>query len=108
MDLRICRDGYGLDLLIAEIRRDQLIRLEKACTFLGRFYWKRSLQNTWYLNEIKMKEIFGVGSFRQMKTGNHRYLDPGSSNRASGYLPGLLTHPVRFTFSFQDRCASGP
>ncbi len=76
MNLRICKDGYGMDLLIAEIRRDQMIRLEKACAFLGRFYWKRSLQNAWYLNEKKMKEIFGVGSFRQMKSGNHRYLGP--------------------------------
>ena len=76
MNLRIVKYGYGMDLLIAEISRDQFAMLEKSCAFLGRFYWKRSLQNTWYLNEKKMSQIFGIGSFRQMKSGNHRYLGP--------------------------------
>jgi hypothetical protein len=76
MNLRVEIYGYGMDLLIAEINRDQFAQLEKSCAFLGRFYWKRSLQNAWYLNEQKMGRIFGVGSFRQMKAGNHRYLGP--------------------------------
>jgi len=80
-----------MDLLIVEISRDQLMRLEKACAFMGRFYWKRSLQNAWYLNEKKMKEIFGVGSFRQMKSADHRYLGP-VLNKKSGldaFLEGI-------------------
>jgi hypothetical protein len=76
MNLRIVKYGYGMDLFIVEINRDQLAQLEKSCSFLGLFYWKRSLQNMWYLNEKKMSQIFGVGSFRQMKSGNHRYLGP--------------------------------
>ena len=91
MNLRICQDGYGMDLLIAEINRDQLMRLEKACAFLGRFYWKRSLQNVWYLNGKKMMEIFGVDSFRQMKSGNHRYLGPVLQKKSDlgAFLKGI-------------------
>ena len=76
MKLRIEIYGYGMDLHVAEITRDQMVRLEKSCTFFGRFYWKRSLQMLWYLNEKKMHEIFGVHSFRQLVAGNHRYLGP--------------------------------
>lgn len=65
-----------MDLYIAEITRDQMVQLEKACSFLGKFYWRKSLQNMWYLNESKMQQLFGVSSFRQMKSGNHRYLGP--------------------------------
>lgn len=102
MNLRICKYGYGMDLLIAEIRRDQLIRLEKACAFLGSFYWKRTLQNAWYLNEKKMKDIFGVGSFRQMKSGNHRYLGPVLQKKSDldAFLKGVRiseeNKPVEF------------
>lgn len=76
MNLRVEKHGYGMILLIAEISRDQLARLEKSCAFFGRYYWKKTLQQTWYLDEAKMKQIFGVGSFRQMKAGNHSYLGP--------------------------------
>lgn len=65
-----------MDLYIAEITRDQMVRLERACAFFGKLYWQRSLQKMWYLNEAKIQEIFGVTSFRQMKLGNHRYLGP--------------------------------
>ncbi|MGD9367789.1 MAG: hypothetical protein PVH87_18965, partial [Desulfobacteraceae bacterium] len=65
-----------MDLYIAEITRDQMTRMEKACSFFGNFYWRKSLQKLWYLQRDKMKALFGVDSFRQMKSGNHRYLGP--------------------------------
>lgn len=74
--VRIEKYGYGMDLYIAEITRDQMTRMEKACSFFGNFYWRKSLQNLWYLQQDKMKALFGVDSFRQMKSGNHRYLGP--------------------------------
>jgi hypothetical protein len=76
MKLRIEQYGQGLDLYIAEISRKQLHQMEKSCAFFGNFYWKRSLQNLWYLQEARMMELFGVSSFRQMKSANHRYLGP--------------------------------
>lgn len=80
--VRIEKYGYGMDLYIAEITRDQFVSLEKACAFFGNFYWRKSLQNTWYLNETKMQELFGVASFRQMKSKNHRYMGPVLSKRS--------------------------
>lgn len=65
-----------MDLYIAEITRDQMVRLERACAFIGKFYWQSSLHKMWYFNESKIREIFGVASFRQMKSDSHRYLGP--------------------------------
>ncbi len=81
----------GMDLYVAEITREQLARLEKACTFFGRFYWKNSLQNLWYLKEDKMQAHLGVSSFRQMKSGNHRYLGPVLPNKdgLDAFLEGV-------------------
>ena len=76
MNLKIEKYGDGMDLLIAEITREQLQRLEKACTFFGKWYWKKSLQNLWYSKPAKMQEFLGVPSFRQLKSANHRYLGP--------------------------------
>jgi hypothetical protein len=88
MKLRIEKYSQGMDLFVVEITREQLRRLEKACTFFGKFYWKNSLQNLWYLNEAKMAELFGVTSFRQMQTGNHHYL--GSVLRSKKGLDAFL------------------
>jgi hypothetical protein len=74
--VRIDKYGYGMDLYIAEITRDQMTQMEKACSFFGNFYWRKSLQNLWYLKQDKLKALFGVDSFREMKSGNHRYLGP--------------------------------
>lgn len=71
-----------MDLYIAEITRDQMVRLEKACAFFGKLYWQKSLHKMWYLNTSKIQEIFGVTSFRQMKSGNHRYLGPVLPDKA--------------------------
>ena len=91
MKLKIEKYGYGMDLFIAEITRDQLVRLEKSCAFMGRFYWKRSLRNLWYLNGKKMHEIFGVHSFRQMVVANHRYLGPVLQKKSDldSFLKGI-------------------
>jgi hypothetical protein len=70
------KQGDGMDLYIADITREQMVRLEKASAFWGKFYWRKSLQKIWYSDAAKMKAVFGVASFRQMKTGNHRYLGP--------------------------------
>lgn len=80
--VRVEKDGDGLDLYIASITKDQMTRMEKACAFFGKFYWKKNLQALWYLDTAKMQEIFGVGSFRQMKAGNHRYLGPVLARRS--------------------------
>lgn len=77
-----------MDLYIAEITREQMVRLEKACSFFGKFYWRDSLRKLWYLSETKMNELFGVTSFRQMKSGNHRYLGPVLSKKSD--LDGFL------------------
>ncbi len=74
--VKIELQGDGMDLYIVEITRDQMVRLEKESAFLGKFYWRRSLQKIWYTDTSKMKTVFGVSSFRQMRTGNHRYLGP--------------------------------
>jgi hypothetical protein len=94
MNLKIERFGNGMDLFIAEITRDQLRRLEKAATFFGKFYWKKSLQNLWYLKQDKMWKIFGVSSFRQMQSGNHRYLGPvlRSKQGLDHFLEGITIY----------------
>ncbi len=74
--VRIEKQGDGMDLYIVEITRNQMARLEKESAFFGRFYWRNSLRNIWYTDGAKMQAVFGVSSFRQMRTGNHRYLGP--------------------------------
>lgn len=70
------KQGDGIDLYIVDITRGMMTRLEKASAFWGRFYWRNTLQKIWYSDATKMQELFGVTSFRQMKTGNHRYIGP--------------------------------
>lgn len=74
--VRIEKQGDGMDLFIAEITREQMERLEKASAFFGKFYWRNSLQQIWYSDADKMQAVFGVSSFRQMRSGKHRYLGP--------------------------------
>ncbi|MEJ2155893.1 MAG: hypothetical protein P8X96_11190 [Desulfobacteraceae bacterium] len=85
------KQGDGMNLYIAEITRDQMIRLEKASAFWGKFYWRNSLQKIWYFDTEKMRAVFGVNSFRQMKTGNHRYLGPVLTRRSEldAFLAGI-------------------
>ena len=70
-----------MDLYIVEITRNQMVRLEKESAFFGKFYWRHSLRKIWYTDAAKMKTVFGVSSFRQMRTGNHRYLGPLLSDK---------------------------
>ena len=74
--VRIEKQGDGMDLYIADINREQMVRLEKASAFFGKFYWRRTLRKTWYTDTAKMQAVFGVTSFRQMRSGPHRYLGP--------------------------------
>ncbi len=89
--LKIEKQGDGMDLYIAEITRDQMVRLEKACAFYGKFYWRHSLQKTWYTDSEKMQAVFGVTSFRQMRSGSHRYLGPVLADKSglADFLSGL-------------------
>lgn len=70
-----------MDLYIVEITRNQMVRLEKASAFFGKFYWRHSLQKVWYTDSAKMQAVFGVTSFRQMRSGTHRYLGPVLSSK---------------------------
>lgn len=76
MKLRLEQYGVGVDLFLKEITRDQLTRLEKACAVFMGIYRKKSLVRLWYQNEAKMQQLFGVRSFREMKSANHRYHGP--------------------------------
>ncbi len=83
-----------MDLYIGEITREQLEQVEKACAFFGKFYWRQSLQKMWYLNEEKIREIFGKNSFRQIKSGNHRYLGPvlATKSKADEFLTDIKAY----------------
>lgn len=74
--IKIIKHGDGMDLRIADITHDHMVRMEKECTFFGKFYWRKSLQRLWYLKDKKMQQLFGVSSFREMQSGDHRYMGP--------------------------------
>jgi len=76
MKLRVEQYGAGVDLFLKEITKDQLTRFEEACSVFMGIYRKKSLDKLWYQNEAKMQKLFGVRSYRQMKSGNHRYHGP--------------------------------
>jgi len=89
--IRIESHGDGMDLYVVEITRDQMVRLEKESAFFGKFYWRHSLRKIWYTDAAKMQTVFGVTSFRQMRTGNHRYLGPllASKNDLEKFIAGV-------------------
>ena len=89
--VRIEKQGDGMDLYIVEITRKQMVHLEKESAFFGKFYWRHSLRNIWYTDSAKMKTVFGVSSFRQMRTGNHRYLGPllANKNDLEDFISGI-------------------
>ncbi len=89
--VRIEKQGDGMDLYIVEITRLQMVHLEKESAFLGKFYWRHSLRKIWYTNTAKMRAVFGVDSFRQMRTGDHRYLGPllASKKDLEDFISGI-------------------
>ncbi len=89
--VRLEKQGDGMDLYIVEITRKQMVHLEKESAFFGRYYWKHSLRKIWYTNAVKMRTVFGVDSFRQLRTGNHRYLGSllASKKDLEGFMSGI-------------------
>ena len=100
--VRIEKQGDGMDLYIVDITRDQMVRLEKSSALWGKFYWRNSLEKLWYTDTSKMQALFGVSSFRQMKTGGHRYLGPVLTDKSDldNFVAGIQIYEDEEPISF--------
>ena len=72
-----------MHLYVGTLTRDQKHRLEKASAFLFGLYWKKTLNDLWYDNPDKMREILGADSWRDIYAGDQRYRGPVLGDRGN-------------------------
>jgi hypothetical protein len=82
--LSIQQYGYGLELYLARITRDQWLRFERACAGWFGIYRKTTLHKKWYAADKDFQRIFGVRDWRQLYAGAHRYYGPLLRERSQG------------------------
>lgn len=82
-ELSIQQYGYGLELYLARLTRDQWLRFERACAGWFGVYRKATLNKKWYAADKDFQHIFGVRDWRQLYAGEHRYYGPLLEERSS-------------------------